>query len=245
MKRYENKIILITGGKTGIGGAIADRLRQEGGVVITAQRRSYEDDPFALQADLGKADDCRRIIDVISQDYGGLDLLINNAAMMSEAHISNMDEALWHQTMALNLTAPFLLIKYGYQMLKQNKGNIINIGSIEGLGSNPDHSAYCASKAGLHGLTRAIATDAGQDGIRCNAIAPGWINTELNEAFIDAQKDPRSFRTSIGAIHPVGRSGTPDDVANLAAFLGSEEAAFITGEIYRIDGGRMAKLSLP
>ena len=245
MKRYENKIILITGGKTGIGGAIADRLRQEGGVVITAQRRSYEDDPFALQADLGKADDCRRIIDVISQDYGGLDLLINNAAMMSEAHISNMDEALWHQTMALNLTAPFLLIKYGYQMLKQNKGNIINIGSIEGLGSNPDHSAYCASKAGLNGLTRAIAIDAGQDGIRCNAIAPGWINTELNEAFIDAQKDPRSFRTSIGAIHPVGRSGTPDDVANLAAFLGSEEAAFITGEIYRIDGGRMAKLSLP
>ena len=245
MKRYENKIILITGGKTGIGGAIAERLRQEGGVVITAQRRSYEDDPFALQADLGKADDCRRIIDVISQDYGGLDLLINNAAMMSEAHISNMDEALWHQTMALNLTAPFLLIKYGYQMLKQNKGNIINIGSIEGLGSNPDHSAYCASKAGLHGLTRAIAIDAGQDGIRCNAIAPGWINTELNEAFIDAQKDPHSFRTSIGAIHPVGRSGTPDDVASLAAFLGSEEAAFITGEIYRIDGGRMAKLSLP
>lgn len=245
MKRYENKIILITGGKTGIGGAIADRLRQEGGVVITAQRRSYEDDPFALQADLGKADDCRRIIDVISQDYGGLDLLINNAAMMSEAHISNMDDALWHQTMALNLTAPFLLIKYGYQMLKQNKGNIINIGSIEGLGANPDHSAYCASKAGLHGLTRAIAIDAGQDGIRCNAIAPGWINTELNEAFIDAQKDPRSFRTSIGAIHPVGRSGTPDDVASLAAFLGSEEAAFITGEIYRIDGGRMAKLSLP
>ena len=245
MKRYENKIILITGGKTGIGGAIADRLRQEGGVVITAQRRSYEDDPFALQADLGKADDCRRIIDVISQDYGGLDLLINNAAMMSEAHISNMDDALWHQTMALNLTAPFLLIKYGYQMLKQNKGNIINIGSIEGLGANPDHSAYCASKAGLHGLTRAIAIDGGQDGIRCNAIAPGWINTELNEAFIDAQKDPRSFRTSIGAIHPVGRSGTPDDVASLAAFLGSEEAAFITGEIYRIDGGRMAKLSLP
>lgn len=245
MKRYQDKIIVITGGKTGIGGAIANRLREEGGLVITAQRGAYQDDPYALQADLATSKGCHSLIRKIKEDYGRLDLLINNAGVMEQAPIAEMDEALWHQTIALNLTAPFLLIKQAYQMLKESRGNIINIGSIEGFGANPDHSAYCASKAGLHGLTRSVAIDAGKDGIRCNAIAPGWIDTELNEAFINAQADPTQFRAAIGQIHPVGHTGTPEDIASLAAFLGAEEACFITGEIYRIDGGRMAKLSLP
>lgn len=245
MTRFKNKVILITGGKTGIGLAIANRLRAEGGIVITAQRRNYDDDPNAWQADLATAMGCKTIIDKISHDFGQLDLLINNAGVMKEAPIAEMDEALWQETIALNLTAPFLLIKHAYQMLKESRGNIINIGSIEGLGANPEHSAYCASKAGLHGLTRSVAIDAGKDGIRCNAIAPGWIDTELNEDFINAQIDPAQFRASIGQIHPLGHTGTPEDIASLAAFLGSDEARFITGEIYRIDGGRMAKLSLP
>ena len=245
MTRYKDKIILITGGKTGIGLAIAEQLRGEGGHVITAQRRLYHDDPFAWQADLASAKGCHALISKIKDEYGRLDLLINNAGVMKEAPIEEMDEALWQETIAINLTAPFILIKQAYQMLKESRGNIINIGSIEGLGANPDHSAYCASKAGLHGLTRSVAVDAGKDGIRCNAIAPGWIDTELNEDFINAQADPAQFRASIGKIHPLGHTGAPENIASLAAFLGSDEASFITGEIYRIDGGRMAKLSLP
>lgn len=145
----------------------------------------------------------------------------------------------------VNLTAPFLMIKAALPHLRVTKGTIVNIGSIEGLGSNPGHAAYCAGKAGLHGLTRAVAVDHGPEGIRCNAVAPGWIDTELNEEFIESMNDPTAFRQTIGNIHPVGRTGTSEEVAALVAFLAAEESGFITGQVYTVDGGRMAQLSLP
>ena len=107
------------------------------------------------------------------------------------------------------------------------------------------HAAYGASKAGLHSLTKAIAVDHGEDGIRCNAVAPGWIDTDLNIDYIDNMPDPDAFRRDIDKIHPIGSTGKPQDVAALITFLASDDAAFITGEIYRVDGGRMSKLSLP
>jgi NAD(P)-dependent dehydrogenase (short-subunit alcohol dehydrogenase family) len=129
--------------------------------------------------------------------------------------------------------------------LRTTRGAIVNIGSIEGIGANPAHAAYCASKAGLHGLTRAVAVDHGAEGIRCNAVAPGWIDTDLNEDFIENMPDPIAFRRDIGRIHPIGRTGKPEEVAALVAWLASEEAGFVTGQIWTVDGGRMAKLSLP
>ena len=121
----------------------------------------------------------------------------------------------------------------------------INVGSIEGLGSTPRHPAYCASKGGLHALTRAVAVDHGPEGIRCNAVAPGWINTELNEDFIKSLSDPKVFKNKIGAIHPLERSGEPLEVSELIVWLASEKASFMTGQVLTIDGGRTAKLSLP
>ncbi len=129
--------------------------------------------------------------------------------------------------------------------LINTSGAIVNIGSIEGLGSNPRHPAYCASKAGLHGLTRAVAVDHGADGVRCNAVAPGWIDTDLNLAFIESFGDPDEFREKIGGIHPVGRTGKPEEIASLVKWLASDEAAFVTGQVWTVDGGRMSKLSLP
>ncbi|MEU7484505.1 SDR family oxidoreductase [Streptomyces sp. NPDC042319] len=116
---------------------------------------------------------------------------------------------------------------------------------MEGLGANPGHSAYCATKAGLHGLTRAVAVDHGHEGIRCNAVAPGWIDTDLNLEFVDSMPDPDAFRRDIGRIHPVARTGEPQEVAALVAFLAADEAGFVTGQIYTVDGGRTTKLSLP
>jgi len=174
-----------------------------------------------------------------------LGVLVNNASRMLEGDALETSEEDWLRTLQVNLTAPFMLIKHSLPHLIRSKGAIVNVGSIEGLGSNPRHPAYCASKAGLHGLTRAIAVDHGAVGVRCNAVAPGWIDTDLNVAFIESLGDPDAFRDKIGNLHPVGRTGNPKEVASLVKWLASDEAGFVTGQLWTVDGGRMSKLSLP
>lgn len=244
MKRFDGKVALVTGGRSGIGRACAARLASEGARVLTAQRQAA-DDFETIRADLSDAEAPAKVIETLIAKAGRLDLLVNNAGVMEEGTVEEMAPEAWQRTLAVNLTAPYLLIRAALPHLRESEGAIVNIGSIEGLGANPRHPAYCASKAGLHGLTRAVAIDHGAEGVRCNAVAPGWIDTELNVAFVESMPDPPSFRAGIGKVHPLGRSGAPREVAALVAWLGSEEAAFVTGEVYRVDGGRMAQLSLP
>ena len=242
--RFDGKLALVTGGRSGIGKAIADRLRAEGARVFTVQR-GHDPDHECISADLADPDAPASAVACIVEAGGQLDVLVNNAGVMRQSGIESMSVSEWSHDLAVNLTAPFLMIRAALPHLRASGGSIVNIGSIEGLGANPGHASYCASKAGLHGLTRAVAIDHGGDGVRCNAVAPGWIDTELNEDFIESMEDPAAFRREIGGIHPAGRTGSPAEVAALVAFLASDEAGFITGETYRIDGGRMAKLSLP
>ena len=244
MNRFKGKVALVTGGRSGIGRAAADRLADEGARVFTAQRGpDHVHDYIATNLLVPGAS--RQIIAEVVAKAGRLDVLVNNAGLMREGTALEMSEGEWAETLQVNLTAPFLLIKHALPHLIASKGAIVNVGSIEGLGSNPRHPAYCASKAGLHGLTRAIAVDHGPDGVRCNAVAPGWIDTDLNLDFIESLGDPEGFREQIGCIHPVGRTGRPEEIASLIAWLASDEAAFVTGQVYTIDGGRTAKLSLP
>ena len=244
MARFENKVALVTGGRSGIGRAIARRLSEEGARVLTAQRG--EDAEFeGIAADFTDPASPGRVVDEVIARAGQLDVLVNNVGMMQEAGIEEMSLEDWQRNLALNLTAPFLTIRAALPHLRKTRGSIVNTGSIEGLGSNPGHAAYSAAKAGLHGLTRAVAVDHGAEGIRCNAVAPGWIDTELNRDFIAATPDPEAFRREIGRIHPLARTGTPEEVAALVAFLAAGESGFITGQVYTVDGGRMAKLSLP
>ena len=240
---FQGKIALVTGASSGMGAETARLLSDGGARVFGAQRGLSDFEDIAV--DFADPSSPVKAIDHIAKATGQLDILVNNAGVMREGTVEETSLDDWHLQMQINLTAPFLLIRYAMPLLRAARGAIVNVGSIEGLGNNPRHPAYGASKAGLHGLTRAVAVDHGPDGVRCNAVAPGWIDTPLNEDFIASLAEPAAFRAKIGGIHPLGRTGAPQEVAELICWLASDAASFVTGQVWTIDGGRMSKLSLP
>ena len=235
---FQGKIALVTGASSGMGAETARLLSDGGARVFGAQRglSDFED----IVVDFADPSSPEKAIDHIAKATGQLDILVNNAGVMREGTVEETSLDDWHLQMQINLTVPFLLIRYAMPLLRAARGAIVNVGSIEGLGNNPRHPAYGASKAGLHGLTRAVAVDHGPDGVRCNAVAPGWIDTPLNEDFIASLAEPAAFRAKIGGIHPLGRTGAPQDVAELICWLASDAASFVTGQVWTIDGGRMS-----
>jgi len=250
--QLEGRLALITGGGQGIGRGIVDSFLKEGARVAVVQRRPLapplltHDHVFGIQADLSDASTLSKIVERAAHHLGGIDILVNNAGVMFEREVSELTINEWDIMMALNLRAPMFLSQAAVpHMRRRGGGCIINIGSIEGHAANPDHVAYSTAKAGVHGMTRAMAVDLGREGIRCNAVAPGWIETELSEAYLGSAPDTASARASLLRLHPVGRLGRPTDVGDLAVFLASDRSDFLTGETIVLDGGRTAKLPLP
>ena len=254
------RTLLLTGASRGIGHATVKKFAAEGWRVISCSRQAFS--PYCpwpggerdhIQVDLSDPQQTMEAVATVKERLAGgrLDALVNNAGISPKGpegeRLSTLDTDLrdWGKVFHVNVFASVVLGRGLKDELARAKGAIVNVGSIEGLGNNPRHPAYGASKAGLHGLTRAIAVDHGPDGVRCNAVAPGWIDTPLNNDFIESMPDPAAFRRQIGGLHPVGRTGSPEDVAQLICFLASEDAAFITGQVMTIDGGRMTRLSLP
>ena len=242
MKRLQDKNALVTGGRQGIGRAIVERFGAEGARVMTCGRgerpADLPTDVLWETTDIARQEDVAALTDRIVAEFGELHILVNNAGVQIEKTVVETTDADWDLLMGANAKGVFLVCRDMIPVMAAG-GSIVNIGSISATSADPGLALYNASKAFVQGLTRSIAVDHGP-AIRCNAIAPGWIMTDMAEAAFAVAGDPAAARRDALRRHPAGRFGRPADIAALAAWLASDEAAFATGQCYTLDGGLTA-----
>lgn len=247
MKLLQDKVVLITGASRGIGKSIAEECVKHGAKVAFTYLSSDEkaraleaelskdgDVVKGFKSDASKFDEAQELVDKVVEEFGTIDTLVNNAGITRDTLLMRMTEEQWDEVMNTNLKSVFNLTKAVQRpMLKARSGSIINMSSVVGVSGNAGQSNYAASKAGLIGFTKSIAQELGSRSIRCNAIAPGFIETEMTGAL--DEKVVQGWRDSI----PLKRGGTPEDVANATIFLASDMSKYITGQTIHICGGML------
>ncbi|MET2833073.1 SDR family NAD(P)-dependent oxidoreductase [Mesorhizobium shangrilense] len=250
--RLSGKVVVVTGGNRGIGRAIAERLADEEAMVVVGDLFDERSPPVSVERlafmclDVTKETSVRAFVDEVLQKFGRIDVLVNNAGIIVHKSIDEQTVEDWDRLMAVNLRGPFLMAKYvAPEMRRVGLGTIVNIGSVEGFMVNPWHTAYAATKAGVHGLTLGLSVDLGPDGIRCNTVCPGWIETDLNRSYVELHPDRSLVERELAQLHPVGRIGSPKEIANAVLWLASDESSFVSGEMIAVDGARTKKISLP
>jgi NAD(P)-dependent dehydrogenase (short-subunit alcohol dehydrogenase family) len=236
------QVALVTGGVRGIGLAIADRLAARGVTVAAGYSRpsdavtSFEKahaGSSTHQGNIGSNEDCERVISEVLEQHGRLDILVNNAGITADKTVRRMTADDWDRVVQVNLSGAFYLSRAILQhMLDRASGRIINISSIIGESGNIGQANYSAAKAGLFGLTMSLAQETARKGITVNSVAPGYISTEMVAAV------PQEALDKVIAKIPVGRLGEPDEVARVVEFLADPDSAFITGQIYSVNGGQ-------
>jgi len=245
MKMLEGKTAIITGGARGIGKAIAVRFAQEGANVAFTDLRADENfhntekELIALgvkakgyESDASNFAQSQELVDTIAKEFGSVDILVNNAGITKDTLLMRMTEEQWDLVMNVNLKSVFNLTKAAQKyMLKQRSGSIINMSSVVGVSGNAGQANYSASKAGIIGFTKSVAKELGSRGIRSNAIAPGFIITEMTAAL--GEDVVKEWASQI----PLKRGGTPEDVANTCVYLGSDLSSYVTGQTIHVCGG--------
>jgi 3-oxoacyl-[acyl-carrier protein] reductase len=243
--RLEGKIAIVTGGARGIGRGIALELAKRGAKVVVNYHANAAaanevvqlikqggSDAIAVQADVSKLDEAQKLIKAATEFGGRLDILVNNAGTTRDMLLAMMPESDWDLVIATNLKSAYNCCKAALKpMMRQKYGRIVNITSVAGLAGNGGQTNYSASKAGLIGLTKSLAKEIGGRNITVNAVAPGFVPTDLTNEILSKVQDEAIKAT------PLGRLGTVEDVAYAVAFLASDEAAFITGQVLSVDGG--------
>lgn len=244
---FKNKTVVVTGASRGIGRAVAIAFAKQGANLVlnyNSSEKSVEEVLQTIEAEGGKAVavkanvsnslEAKQLIQTAVDTFGSIDVLVNNAGITKDMLIMRMTDEQFEQVIDVNLKGTFYCLKYASNyMLKQKSGKIINMASVVGLAGNAGQANYAASKAGIVGLTKSAAKELASRGITVNAIAPGFIQTEMTDSLSDKVKE-----ASIQTI-PLKRFGTPEDVANTACFLASEAAAYITGQVIQVDGGML------
>ena len=239
------KSALVTGGSRGIGRATALELARQGARVavnymaqeaaanaVVAAIKEAGGEAFAVQADVGDATAVERMVETLQEHWGRVDILVNNAGINRDTLLMRMSEEDWDAVIRTDLKGPFLCTKAVLRpMLRQRWGRIINLSSIIGTRGNAGQANYAAAKAGLIGFTKSVAKEVASRNITVNALAPGWIESDMVASV------PEAYRKEALARIPAGRFGTPEDVAATIAFLASEAASYITGQVLGIDGG--------
>lgn len=245
MKLLDGKIALVTGASKGIGRAIAKEFASQGAKVAFTYLSSVEKGEalvkeieelgtkaMGYQSDASKYEAAKNLINQVVSDFGGLDILVNNAGITRDNLLMRMSEEHWDEVIDTNLKSVFNSVKAVTRtFMKQRSGSIINITSVVGIKGNAGQANYAASKAGIIGFTKSVALELGSRNIRCNAIAPGFIETEMTDQL--DEKTVQGWRDAI----PLKRGGRPEDVAHCAVFLASDRSDYISGQVFQIDGG--------
>lgn len=259
-KEFEGKVALVAGGSLGIGRAAAERLAAGGARVVVAARRQPALDAVVsairdaggeatgIAADVSTDAGAQQLVQTAVETYGGVDILVNSQGIQRYGTVEDTSEALWDEVMTVNVKSMYLTARFAIpEMRTRGGGAIVNVASVQGLATQTRVAAYSTSKAAIIGLTRTIAVDYAAEGIRANAVLPASVDTPMLRESADLFRGEQSNDAMIaawGRMHPVGRVGTPAEVAEMIAFLASDRASFVTGGEYKVDGGMMAALGV-
>ncbi|WP_034912624.1 SDR family oxidoreductase [Erwinia sp. 9145] len=251
MARFEKKIVVITGAGSGIGAATARRFASEGASVVLIGRTADKlektlktlgaGDHLVAPADVGEADDVKALAQKVLEKYGRVDVLVNNAGVIVQGRIHEIEPDDWKKLMKVDLDGVYHCVHYFMPALLKSKGNVVNISSVSGLGGDWGMSVYNAAKGAVTNFTRSLAMDYGEDGVRVNAICPGFTFTDLTE---EMKNNPSLLNKFYDRI-PLNRAGEPEDIADAIAFIASDDARYITGANLPVDGGLTASNGQP
>jgi len=228
--KLDKKVALITGGSSGIGKAIAKRFLNEGAKVVIFDMVKPDYDVDFYQVDVSNEEQIKKAFEKIED----LDIVVNNAGIYFQASVEETSEEQLDKIIGVNFKGAYLISKYALPLIKKSKGNVINISSVVGIIPDPTSPAYCSTKAALIMLTKCMAREYGVKGVKVNAILPGPIDTPLLRRFLSSEESIQKY----AVLNPMGRIGKPEEIANVAAFLASDEASYVTGGIYSVDGGQ-------
>lgn len=246
---HSDRVAVITGSGSGIGRACAREFAGRGARVVVADIvpeaaaktvemiRASGGEALAIVADVASAESVQNLVAETLRAFSQVHVLVNNAAIQVNKTVEDTTVEEWNREIAVNLGGVFLCSKFFLPHLRKTRGAIVNLSSVNGFFVEPMCAGYCATKAAIIGLTKAMAIDHGKEGIRVNCICPGYIDAGLAEGYFEAQPDPAAARAAAGKLHALWRIGRPEEVARAAVFLASEEASFMTGSAMVVDGG--------